>query len=153
MQVISGEATGQQAYDFSLPDSSGKIVSLSDFRGKVVFIDFWFTGCGACEAFYQKQLSKVERVFSGRGDVTFISISIDRSREMWLRSVRGDLYSSDKYSINLYTNGLSDRHPVIERYHIFGYPQTFLIDRQGRFVTYALRDASEIEMEIRKLLE
>jgi len=44
----SGQRVGEAARDFSLPDSSGNLVSLSNYRGKIIFLNFWATWCGAC---------------------------------------------------------------------------------------------------------
>lgn len=126
--------TGATTYNFSLPDSSGRMVKLSDFAGKVVFIDFWYTGCGACSGFYKGSLSKVEKFFQNNKDVVFLTVCIDREKQGWMKSVRGGLYTSSNEPnvINLYTNGEGIDHALIKHYSIIGYPYQLLIDRKGR---------------------
>lgn len=124
---------GTPAFNFSLPDSSGRLVRLSDFAGKIVFIDFWYTGCGACSQFYKSSLSKVEKAFEQNKDVVFLTICIDKEKEKWMRSVHGGMYTSanELNVVNLYTNGESVMHPLIKHYQIIGYPHQMMIDRKG----------------------
>jgi cytochrome oxidase Cu insertion factor (SCO1/SenC/PrrC family) len=132
--IQNDSGKGAAAYNFSLLDSSGRVVQLSDFKGKVVFIDFWYTGCGACSKFYKNALSVVEKTFEHNSDVVFLTVSIDQSREVWQRSVHNGFYTSGNESnvINLYTNGESIGHPLIVHYKIAGYPFQLLIDKKGR---------------------
>jgi thiol-disulfide isomerase/thioredoxin len=122
---------GKAAYNFSLPNEEGVFVSLSDYFGKVVFIDFWFTGCKPCKAFYQENLSKIEEEFKTDSNVVFITISVDRDRAKWIESVKSESYTSPRV-INLYTGGMATSHPVIEAYKVSGYPRPILIDRTGK---------------------
>jgi|GEM_PF-1708627 len=127
---------GKKAIDFALPDVSNRMVRLSDYKGKVVFIDFWFTGCKGCIIYYRDVVSKVEPAFRGNKDVVFISVSIDRSRNAWLKSVygadkKGGVYTSPEV-VNLYTSGQGSQHEVISNYQIGGYPRPLLIGRDGR---------------------
>lgn len=133
-ELNASQSKGAQAYNFSLPDSSGKMISLQDFKGKVVFIDFWFTGCGSCLGYYQYSVSKVEREFEHNPDIVFISINIDRSKEMWMNSVHSGKFTSPNLPnvINLYTAGLGSDHPIISHYKISGYPTPLLIDRDSK---------------------
>lgn len=73
------------AIDFSFTDVEGKTHHLSDFKGKVIYIDFWATWCGPCvkESPYFDALSKK---FSGK-DIVFLPISTDTSRNAWLRYI------------------------------------------------------------------
>src|SRR5699024_9512979 len=50
--------------DLPLKDRDGNSVELTKFIGKVIFIDFWFTGCGACKGYYRRSVSKVEKALA-----------------------------------------------------------------------------------------
>jgi thiol-disulfide isomerase/thioredoxin len=134
--MLQSSIPGVPAYEFSLPDTKGKLVKLTDLRGKIVLIDFWYTGCGACGAFYQRSLSKVEKHFENNPDVVFVTISIDKKKDVWLNSVDGGTYTSANAHnvLNLYTDGQGIEHPLIKWYRIKGYPQQLLIDRKGKIV-------------------
>ena len=136
-RIYKGQAVGMQAYNFALPDTTGKLIKLSDFRGKVIFIDFWFTGCYACAGFYQNELSKIEDKYKTNRDVIFLTISIDGSRSTWIQSIYSKKYTTPA-AVNLYTGGRWDKDPVISYYHIIGYPSPFIIDKKGR-IYYAVR--------------
>jgi peroxiredoxin len=122
---------GTWAPDFTLPDDKGRFVKLSDYKGKVIFIDFWYTGCGHCAEYYQFQLSKVEEEYKSNQDVVFITISIDSNKELWLKSLQNGTYTSDQ-AINLYTNGIGAEHDVVKRYKVVSYPRPILIGRDGK---------------------
>lgn len=122
------------AFDFELPDVKGNIVKLKDYRGKVVFIDFWYTGCSNCATYYQFTVSKAEEHFRNNKDVVFITISIDSDKSKWLKSVREGIYTGNE-AINLYTAGLGSTHPVIQHYYVQSYPRPLLIGKSGKIVS------------------
>jgi len=125
------QAPGAKAFNFELPDENGRMVRLSDFKGRVVFMDFWFTGCSACEFYYRTLLSKVEPIFRGSDSVVFISISVDESMARWINSVKGGHYTSE-IAVNLFTGGRGPDDSVIRYYNIEGYPRQLILDRDGR---------------------
>lgn len=125
---------GVEVHEFALPDSTGKLVRLSDFRGKLVFIDFWFTGCGPCKQYYQYCLSAVEKKYKDNPNIVFITISADKDRDKWLRSKNNGYYTSSDV-VNLYTDGKGFFHEILESYKIDRYPTQKLIDRQGRLIS------------------
>lgn len=116
--------------NFQLTDVSGNTVKLSAFRGKVIFIDFWFTGCGGCSIYYNKVLSKVEKVFKDSSQVIFISVSIDKDKAVWLKSVESGKYTS-QHAINLYTDGSGTNHPLIRQLKITSYPRPIIFGKEG----------------------
>jgi thiol-disulfide isomerase/thioredoxin len=125
---------GTSAYAFTdLEDINGLKHSFSDFRGKVIFIDFFFSSCGGCRIFYQNQVRNAELHFQNDSDVVFLTISVDKDKNRWNDGIKSGKYTSDslKNVINLYTNGFGPDHPIIEYYKIWAYPHPILIDRKG----------------------
>jgi len=121
---------GSIAYDFKLTDMNNRKVSLSEFKGKVVLMDFWFTGCDACIS-CAGQLQKVINNFSENNKVVFLSISIDKNKSTWSKSVESGHYASPEREINLFTNGLGTDYPMMKYYGITSFPTLLLIDKKG----------------------
>lgn len=132
IELKEGLTAGQPAYPFSLPDSSGKIAKMTDFIGKTVILDFWFTGCIPCRALSKKMQPVIERF--KRADVVFLSINTDTDKNMWRKSLRGGEYTHEEY-INLYTDGKGAKHAIINHYNIVGFPTLIVVDKLGNIVT------------------
>lgn len=129
--MVKAQSIGAKVFDFSLPDTHGNLIKLSNYLGKVVFIDFWFTGCGGCAIYHKSVLSKVEKKFENDSSVVFIAVSIDNNKDNWIRSVREGIYTSAT-AVNLYTNGLGANHPIIKQFAVTAYPRPIIIDKWGK---------------------
>jgi len=120
---------GTPFFPFAMENDMGQMVSLQDFRGQVVLLDFWFTGCGPCQML-NKTMQPVAQYFKGNSKVKFVTISIDADKSIWLKSIASGLYTKPT-SINLYAGGKSGAkgkiHPLIEHYNITSYPTIFLL--------------------------
>jgi hypothetical protein len=127
-------AVGKPFPDFELTDLNGKVWHKKDLLGKVVFFDFYYTGCNNCAIYFKNTVSKAEEHFSQNPNVLFVSISIDREKELWKKSVESKKYNS-VHSIKLYTNGLRDHHPLTEYLNIKGYPFPILMGKTGLIET------------------
>ncbi|MGK9128378.1 TlpA family protein disulfide reductase [Olivibacter sp. SA151] len=127
---LNQNGLGKPAFGFILPDTNGNAVKLSDLKGKVVVIDFWFTGCSACKIL-AKSLKLVAATYSDNPNVVFVSISVDSNREKWIQSVRSGVYTGNE-TINLYTEGKGSKHPIIDFYGFSGYPNLLVIDKQSK---------------------
>lgn len=138
---IKDSGAGALAYNFSLPDAYGNQVSLSDFKGKVVFIDFWYVGCGGCADYYQRVVKNVKEYYKDDNEVVFIAVSIDKDRQKWLNGVKSGLYTSEEV-VNLHCpDGL--QNPIINQFAVKYYPRPLLLDRSSKVVsdsTKELRD-------------
>ncbi|HZW70865.1 MAG TPA: TlpA disulfide reductase family protein [Hanamia sp.] len=134
--LISAQANSKVGthLNFSLRDVNGNLVNLSDYKGKVVFIDFWFFGCGGCTTFYLGKLSKIEEFYKDNQNIVFLSISIDTDRNKWLKAIKSNSYTSEK-AVNLTTGSLGELHPLIRKLNIMSYPALIVVDRNGNIAS------------------
>ncbi len=117
---------GTPAPDFTLPKLEGGKASLSDFKGKVVYIDFWASWCGPCRAEIPAS-EELKKYFEGK-DIVFINISIDDNAENWAKSININHISG----INLLARG-ADR-AQIKSYKAATIPMYFIIDKKGNLL-------------------
>jgi cytochrome c biogenesis protein CcmG, thiol:disulfide interchange protein DsbE len=111
---------GEVAPDFSLQDSAQKI-TLNQFRGQVVVLNFWATWCPPCVEELPSLMSMQER--ARRRGVVVLGISIDVDEDAYHRFLK-------QRNVNF----LSVRDPerkVAKLYGVHGWPETYIIDRQG----------------------
>ncbi|MFX1707219.1 thioredoxin-like domain-containing protein [Chitinophaga sp. CC14] len=123
---------GTPAFNFKLQDSTGKYVRLTDFRGKIVILDFYFNGCHGC-ANLAKGMEEVIPYFKNNPNVVFVSISIDKKIDIFKNAIKSGKYTNES-SVNLYTNGLGENHEIIRHYQIQGYPFLMIIDSVGNIL-------------------
>jgi thiol-disulfide isomerase/thioredoxin len=147
LESLLAASTGAAAYNFSLPDLNDKTVKLSDFKGKVVFLDFYYNGCAPCRFYYQQVVSKVKEAYKDNPNIVFIAVSIDKTREKWLQGVESEQYSSFR-AVNINTGGVGSNHPIVREYAVRGYPTPILIDKNGNIFN---RNAKELRNSIESL--
>lgn len=118
-------------------DRGGRQVSLADYKGKVILLDMWFTGCAGCIQ-VAKVLPEIEEKFSQNPDVVFVSLSIDKAQDKWKKSISGSTESRGKHFTTtstkyLNTGSVGSGHPFIKKYNPTNtYPRLLVIDRSGR---------------------
>lgn len=124
---------GQVAPDFTQKDPSGRPVSLHDFRGQYVLLDFWASWCKPCRA-ENPDLVKTYQQFKSRR-FTVLSVSLDRptGREAWLKAIAADGLPWTHVSDLKF-----DQNEVALLYGITGVPQNLLIGPDGRVLALNL---------------
>jgi peroxiredoxin len=118
--------SGNKAPEFQLKDNKGQTVSLSDFEGKIVYIDFWGVHCGPCISDISEFATKVHEKYK---DVIFINICVDVDESEWKKSLK----ELKLEGINLMAKGWI-QNPVCKDYGVNGIPHYVLIDKQGKMV-------------------
>lgn len=133
--------------DFTLTDIDGNTFSLSDFRGKVVLLDFMATWCGPCRA----SMPGLVTLHEGLGDrVEIISITVDPSydSESTLRAWKANWGAEW-----IHARDLADP-PVSQRYEVTGIPTYVIVDGKGvaKFRHVGLTPEATLREELLSLL-
>ena len=135
VRKVEGErrlAVGSPAPEIVLPNPEGDTISLSDFRGKVVLIDFWAGWCGPCRR-ENPNLVRLYKKFAPHGFEVF-GVSLDRSRDSWENAIIQDSLLWPQVSDLKYWQS-----EAAKTYQVSSIPHTVLIDEQGRILAKKLR--------------
>lgn len=135
------------APDFTLPGVNGKIVTLKDYSGQYVLLDFWASWCGPC----REEHPYLKQAYTKYHDKAFtiIGISLDEEKSKWLTAIEKD---------GLPWTQLCDfkgRYgDVIRLYNLLGkgIPASFLLDPKGEIVAMDLR-GDELEKKLAELIK
>ncbi len=141
---ISNFKKGVQAPDFIIENTNGDKVNLASFKGKVIYIDFWYAACGPCHLLFET-LKPVKKYFSSDSNVVFLYISIDQ-HDAWKKS----LIKYDIKGYHAFTENKEREHPIISAYKVGGYPTTYLIDKNGKIFN---ANPPNISNELQKQIE
>ena len=146
---------GQMAPSFTLKDTSGHKVSLSDFKGKAVIVDFWATWCAPCKIEIP-WLEQFHNKYASQG-LEILGISEDdldpEDKAKLLQEKQGIANKAAQLKIN-YPVLIDDASVSTPYGGIDGLPTTFFIDRSGKVVasTVGLASRDIIEADIKKAL-
>ncbi len=139
-EVASGTIT---APAFTLPDLQGKKVSLSDFKGKWVVLDFWGSWCGWCV----KGFPALKEAYQKYGNkIVVIGIDCNESEEDWREGVK----KHELPWINVY-NG--NDQALYEAYHITGFPTKAIINPEGKLVDLTVGEDPSFFTRLAKFVE
>jgi peroxiredoxin len=125
-------SSGDLAPDFLIETDDNLEFSLSDLRGKVIYIEFWRTRCSFCVQSMPGMVNTTQSIEDE--DFVVIAVSTDKMDRVGKSSVSNfiDNYSMNEF-INIY-DGTSSNSSIAYQYGIRGTPTGYLIDKEGRVV-------------------
>jgi thiol-disulfide isomerase/thioredoxin len=135
----------QQAPEISLPDTSGKVISLSSFKGKYVLVDFWASWCGPCRAENPK-LVPVFQKYKNK-NFTILGVSLDLEKVSWMDAIHTD---------QLTWTHISDlkqwQSEVVNLYQFDGIPFNVLVDPSGKIIASKL-SAAQLDIKLAEIFK
>ncbi|SMC38576.1 peroxiredoxin family protein [Pedobacter africanus] len=126
--------SGGPAPDFTKPDVNGKPVSLSQFRGKYVLLDFWGSWCGPCRA-ANPHLKELYTKYAAKG-FEILGVASEKvsgqaqAEKVWKEAVEKDGLTWT----NVLNNETGMKQDVVQLYSIDAYPTQILLDKEGKIV-------------------
>jgi peroxiredoxin len=138
------ELVGKPAPDFtlnSLDALSGKPVTLSSFKGKVVLVNFWVSWCSPCK----EEFPAMNRLYNKYKDKGFVVIGV--SMDSNKKAAQGFLKDAPVNFINV---GDPDLKVSRKKYKVFSQPMTYLIDKNGKLVKKYFGEVDWMNEEVQK---
>lgn len=137
----------EPAPDFTLPTfPDDATIKLSDFKGRVVYLDFWATWCPPCRKSFP-WMDEMQAQYKDDG-LTIIAVSVDKKREMIEQFIKK---TEPSFIVAHDPTG-----EVANTYKLRGMPSTYLIDREGQLVMthmgFRNKDKDKLEAAIQSLL-
>ena len=131
---------GQNAQDITFTTFAGEAIDLRDYRGRVVFLDFWATWCGPCRM-EMPHIQKLHEEMKGRGDVVFVGASNEDQKTIqnWLQK--------NPYTFEIVMVKPEDAHG---KFNVSSIPAGFVIDKEGVIKAHLI--GAQSEEQLRKAL-
>ncbi|HGJ64848.1 TPA: redoxin domain-containing protein [bacterium] len=123
---LKKEIINVPAPQFTLTDLDGKNVSLSDFKGKVVIVDFWATWCGPCLSSFPGMKEAVEK-YEATGKAKFLFVNTWENVENKKQNA-ADFIKKNNYPFHVL---MDEKNEVVSAFKVSGIPTKFVIDGNG----------------------
>ncbi|MCB0281545.1 MAG: TlpA family protein disulfide reductase [Calditrichae bacterium] len=133
----ASDLTGKQAPLFKGTDLDGKEINLTDYRGKIVLLDFWASWCGPC----QQELPFLVDLYSDHqnDDFVVLAVNIDNEKENMMRFLK------KKYATRVFPVIFDSEKAIPPLYDLQAMPTSFFIDKKGmiRFTHTGFKDSDK----------
>jgi peroxiredoxin len=136
--------TGAPFPDFNEKDLDGKPLSIANYKGKVVLVDFWATWCGPCRTELPNVIKSYEKHHKDGFEIVGISLDSDKSKLTTFLTDRNMTWPQ-------YFDGKGWENKLAQKYGVQSIPATYLIDRDGKIIGSNLR-GEDLEEAVTKAL-
>ncbi|WP_293784713.1 TlpA disulfide reductase family protein [uncultured Pedobacter sp.] len=138
---------GVEAQDFTQPDVDGKMVKLSDYRGKYVLLDFWASWCAPCRR-ENPNVVKVYEQYKSKG-FEILGVSLDKAADKakWIKAI-----ADDKLTWKQVSDLKGWENEAAAKYEVKAIPMNFLIDPSGKIIAKELRGPA-LEAKIKEIFD
>jgi peroxiredoxin len=143
LHALERLSVGAEAPDIQGHDLSGNSLKLRDYRGRVVLLSFWFTGCAPCMAMIPKEKELIEK-FKDQ-PFALLAVCADGNSEQGRKT-------AEEHGMNWPCWFDGEHGPIARDYNVLGWPTFYLIDKEGRIAS-KIHDREHMDIEIAKLLE
>lgn len=134
------------AIDFKLTDLNGKEVSLSDYKGKTIYVNFWATWCPPCK----EEMPYIQQLYKERKDTDLVILTVDLQES---QSTVSKFMTDNKYDFPVLLDNNGD---VASTYGIMNIPLSILIDENFKIVSAregAMEDYAALQEFVDQLKE
>src|SRR2546421_6579100 len=138
-------APGSKFPDFEEKDLAGKPLSVANYKGKIVLVDFWATWCGPCVGELPNVLKTYQKYHSKGFEIIGISLDQDKTKLT-------DFIENRKMSWQQYFDGKGWANKLAAKYGVQSIPATYLLDGEGKIIAKNLRGEG-LEIQVGKLLD
>ncbi len=142
IEEIKKEMINKPAPDFKLKAADGKEVKLSDFKGKVVIIDFWATWCGPCKASFPG-MQKLVDYYSNNNNVVFLFVNTWERVDNKIKNAK-DFITKNNYKFPYLL--IDAENKAVTSYKVEGIPTKFIVDPKGNIRFKDVGFPGEVEM-------
>lgn len=135
---------GEQAPEFTLMNMEGESVSLTDYRGQVVVINFWATWCPPCRE-EKPTMERLYQQFKDKG-LVFLAVNVEENGHQ----VVSEYLMRNSFSFPILLDGKAE---VQSLYGVFRYPESYIIDRDGMVVEHVIGGRDWVQDDIYRMIE
>ena len=129
---LAKTAGGAKAPDFTLPDTQGDMVTMSEVKAKIKIVDFWASWCGPCRL-NNPALRKLYDEFHDKG-LEIIGVSLDTNKAAWQKAIEKD----DLCWINV-SSLKGWKCDLVRLYNVTGVPSIFILDENNHIIATGLK--------------